>query len=196
MNILSIDFDWIMEPSIEAYNYFTGEHTLGPALAWEKVFELIPNLNIDCDLEKYKILYFLLKQVSKNIKSENIYVGFKHNEIYYFLEDIDPNEPINIYNIDHHHDIGYPENDNTILNLGNWVDHINKDKNLVNYTWICNKNSTSCPSNNLTHFYRTSDINIVDKVKFDKIFICASWEWVPLKYQGLFEILISAIDRK
>ena len=197
MNILSIDFDWIMEPSIEAYNYFIKEDPLGPAQSWERIFELIPNLNIDYDLNKYKTLFFVLKQVANNIHRDNIYVGYQHHELYYFLKDVSPEEPITIYNIDHHHDLGYPENDNTKLNIGNWVTYINKEKKLQNYTWIRNKNSSlnDLNYNNLNQFYHTTDINIIDTVRFDKIFICASWEWVPLKYKPLFEILVSAIDK-
>ena len=45
MNVLSIDFDWIMEPSIEAYNHISNTDRFGPLRTWEKIKAIIPGFD-------------------------------------------------------------------------------------------------------------------------------------------------------
>lgn len=204
MKVLSIDFDWIMEPSIEAYNCLSCGSPLGPAQIWSTIQHKIPNLNPECDLDKFTDLYFFLKDISKNIKSDNIFIGYNHDQIYDFIgKDV---KNLQIYNIDHHHDIGYPCSNNeedikqSLEGLGcaNWVHHINKSCELTEYIWVGNNNSIPPKDELITEynsFIYTTDLKTICKMSFDKIFICASWEWVPLKYRNLFDILTSVIDK-
>ena len=117
-----------------------------------------------------------------------------------FMEEFKEHK-INLYNIDHHHDMGYEGNNGAFDSLGvaNWVHFANKDMKLSSYTWIHNVNSIY-PTEELCEQYKrythTTDINILNNIQFDKIFLCASWEWVPLKYEPLFDILVSAIDKR
>ena len=207
MNILSIDLDWIMEPSIEAYNHITMEDRLGPARMWEKIMSIIPNINLDCDLSKFHNLYFLLLDKGKHLVFKDIYIGYDHHEIYNFLlnsTDITTDTPLHIVNIDHHHDLGYPElNDEqrafNELSIANWMYYINKDYNVQEYMWINNKNSLPPREQEiqqLKKYIHTTDLTILDHMHFDKIFFCTSWEWVPLKYETLFEVLVSTIDKR
>lgn len=202
MNVLSVDFDWIMEPSIEAYNHISRGDALGPLRTWGKIYEVIPALNPECDLNKFNILYHLLLDKGKTLTKEDIFIGFNHDQIYNFLKDY--NEKFNIVNIDHHHDMGYPQNGHDIeafeqLSVANWVHYINKNKELLSYTWIHNKNSLHPREeeiNNIKMYMHSTDIDLIENMKFDKIFLCASWEWVPPKYESLFDILVSTIDKR
>lgn len=198
MNVLSIDFDWIMEPSIEAYNHISNTDRFGPLRTWEKIKAIIPGFDPQCDLSKFHDLFFLLLDKSKKLKQEDICISFNHEEIYNFLSDYDN---INLYNVDHHHDMGYPQNGSEeiqdYINCANWVYHLNKNNKLKSYTWIHNINSIQ--NNNIENFCTyidTNDLDILKNIEFDKIFICASWEWVPIKYEPLFDVLISSVDKR
>lgn len=201
MNVLSIDFDWIMEPCIEAYNNMVQGSRLGPVRVWEQIHEIIPNFVPECDLEKFHKLFFFLLYKGKSLTKDDIYIGMNHDEINYFLKNV--NEKIYLYNVDHHHDLGYPSNDEDTnafeqLGVGNWVTFLNKEKKLSSYTWIHNKNSNHPrlkEIENLKRYSHSTDLAALEHITFDKIFICSSWEWVPLKYESLFDILITVIDK-
>lgn len=201
MNILSIDFDWIMEPSIEAYNHISRGERLGPLRTWEKIKEIIPNFNPQCDLNKFHILYFFLLDKGKKLTKKDIYIGLNHDEICHFLEN---DKKVNIYNIDHHHDIGYPKDEQDekayeSLSVANWVYFLQKEHKLSSYTWIHNQNSVHPKkeeADKIKRYSHSIDIDLLENIEFDKIFLCASWEWVPIEYEPLFDILVSTIDKR
>ena len=148
MNVLSIDFDWIMEPTIEAYNNLAhGHDPHGYAEIWKIIQNKMPGFEPECDLNKFTDLFFFLKSLAKNISKENIKIAFNHEEIYDFVKDC---EELTIYNIDHHHDMGYSkpserQEDNQSLleelGCGNWVSYLRKNNNLNQYCWVGNYNS-------------------------------------------------------
>ena len=63
-----------------------------------------------------------------------------------------------LFNIDHHHDIGY--NKTTVATkiirpeCGNWVKYLGDKDKLSEYIWICNDNS-DIPSSDLRKIYLT-----------------------------------------
>jgi len=201
LNILSIDFDWIMQPTIEAYNNLChGNSPLGPKEIWEQIEMTMPGFEAHCDLNRFTDLYFTLKEVIKNLTKDDCYVGLAHDELYKFMKMLDAKK-YNIYNIDHHHDLGYHITDESLdeqsISLANWAAKAHFDLNMYKYTWIHNPNSympEKIPEK--LKYTHTTDLRILDEIKFDKVFICASWEWVPLKYQNLFAILTSLVDNK
>jgi hypothetical protein len=140
-------------------------------------------------------------------ENSNVPVTIKnsHAEIIPFIKNNMKNSETHLefINIDHHHDLGYiePKNDEPITyGCANWVLYFSNYLHLpVSYTWINNINSElpentnkNITINSFTPFLET--INLAEK--FDAIFICASWEWVPIKYQPLFNILTSIIQKK
>lgn len=199
MNILSVDFDWIMQPTIEAYNNMVHGYTkLGPKEVWEHIEKNIPGFEPLCDLNRFTDLYFFLKDHSKNLYKEDIYIGFNHDELYRFMDDLNAKKYL-VYNVDHHHDLGYRLDEQPLeeqpITLANWAEKAHENLNMYKYVWIHNANS--CLPEKIPDklkYTHTTDIRLLDGVKFDKIFICASWEWVPLKYQNLFAILTSLFD--
>lgn len=190
-----------MEPSIEAYNNIVKGNRMGPVRIWEQIHEIIPSFNPQCDLDKFHKLFFFLLYKGKDLTKNDIYIGMDHSEINFFLKDV--SNSINLYNVDHHHDLGYPSGDDddyafSQLGVGNWVTFLNMEKKLNSYTWIHNKNSNHPrikEINNLKSYSHSIDLAMLEHIKFDKIFICGSWEWVPLKYESLFDILITVIDK-
>lgn len=186
MKIITIDFDIIMAPSIDLYNNISGS-------PWEERFKRHPLLKLaDADYAIYhKLTQYLLYVVPKMNKN-NIHFIANHQNVLNYL--INTKEPIDIINIDHHHDIIYNGNLEELA-CDNWVAWIDKEYKLNSYLWIHNENSRFVTNKN------------VEKVKFDyskkcfhdyehetykqysipdKLIICLSGEWVPPQYKPLF----------
>jgi hypothetical protein len=118
---------------------------------------------------------------------------------------------LNIINIDHHHDLGYDERDDTkegtlnSPNCGNWAKFLFDSNKMKNYIWIKNVNSVGIVrekvneqmikyeilEKNFCEFY-----NEILNLNFDKIFICLSPEWVPEHYHPLFFLMLDLINQK
>lgn len=184
-NILTIDFDIIMEPSISLYNnqvpgtdwnYLSSTNSYGSIL--------IGNYNTYNKLTNY--LLYLTKKLSK----EQIHIIFDHDDVIQFLN---PEESYIVTNIDHHHDCGYkqPEESKTeTLNCGNWVKYV---PNLVKYFWVKNPNSSLHPTEEI----QTADINDMNLNNLticDELFLCFSIPWVPPCNQALFYIWLDILN--
>ena len=193
IKILSVDLDWIMEPSINMYNGLASGNT-----NLDEFLKQNPGISLEGDLDKYKTLSIYLKNICNKITlPDRIQFRINHDEIINCIDNIWKldKEKYDIYNIDHHHDCGYGiEKYSDVvdqgLTCGNWVMYC---KNLRNYTWINNKNS-DCGLideiiEKLTQFTYVSDINLINFINFDYVFVCLSPGWVPNKYFPLFDIL-------
>ena len=186
MNIISIDFDIIMAPSIELYNSFEQR------TAYENYYFNLFN----ADLTIYsKLTEWLLKWIPM-INSSNIYFIESHEQIMNFIPQT--KEEINLINIDHHHDLGYapPEElDKQCLTCGNWGRHLLKNNLIKNYTWIKNGNSRKC----FNKEYDFNSKNFYDfdfsYLKPDMIIICLSAPWVPEQYYPLYNLWISMASK-
>ena len=152
------------------------------------------------DLQHYTYLICLLnKVIDENTK---IYVAFNHKMILDFLkDDID----LNIINIDHHHDLGY-KYDGEMENptCANWARHLFEENKMKNYIWANNANSQmplDIVADRLKSYnYIVEDFNqLKDKIaniKYEKVFICLSPEWVPPYCQTLFFGLLDMLNDK
>ena len=121
------------------------------------------------------------------IKSHHLLLKYHENET-------------SIYNIDHHHDLGYKETDdpklieNKIYREGNWLLHLIHNNIINKYVWINNINSDLKSPHlnevrNLEYYHHSIDINILNNLNFDKVVICESFEYE--KTSLLFELLKS-----
>lgn len=187
-----------MQPTIEAYNHMVNaDSPLGCLDVWQTINNVIPGLEPSCDLNKFTELYFTLKEILKTVPKENVYIGVNHSELYDILSD-DLDKKITMYNVDHHHDLGYmPMTGDEDVTVANWMYKLNQTHKVNRYIWISNANSRVPLQETIDtfkHYTNTNDLKVVKGVKFDKIFICGSWEWVPPKYRNLFNILVSLID--
>ena len=190
INILSVDFDWIMEPCIELYNNSIKETT-----PLDDVLKTSPGINIHPDYKKYYILVKLLNNICKDLPKENIQIVDHHPQIVDCIINWNINDKYRIYNIDHHHDCGYGVDDSAGvmeqgLQCGNWVHYCT---NLRKYVWINNKNSDTILPEEITsaipNYHYTYDINILNYVKFDYVFLCLSPAWIPEGCWPLFDAL-------
>ena len=192
VNILSVDFDWIMAPSIDLYN--------GAACDNINVEDSCPatlNVTLRPDYNKYKQLGIYLKNITDKIgEKSKIVFADKHRSLITCINDkwkLDV--PLHVYNIDHHHDCGYEMSIEdcmkTGIDSGNWA--IGCDK-IKKYTWIGNNNSetitiTDEKINKFGEFTMVYDINAINYINFDYVFVCLSPGWIPKELWPLYELL-------
>lgn len=189
VNVTTIDFDIIMEPSISFYNNLVDIEN--PVEDYIKDFSFIANIPANLDIYEY-LTRFIIQSLENVTK---VYFVSSHDSIINILKQIPHDEPIEVTNIDHHHDIGY-ELQSWILplttyNCGNWVKYA-KDRKLIDtYTWIHNtKFDPVDPAGEhyLDNEIALENINLEKKSKdVDFLIICASYEWVPPIYHPLFQ---------
>ena len=186
MKIVTIDFDIIMAPSIDLYNNFSGS-------PWEERYKRHPLLKL-CDADNilyHRIIQYLLWVVPK-MKKENIHFIANHQSVLNYL--VNCNEPIDVINVDHHHDIVYSEGLKK-LTCGNWVSWIDKEYKLNSYLWVHDNNSRFPKEEDVTvkyekkNFLECKDEEYKEHSIPDKLIICLSGEWVPPQYKHLFFVL-------
>lgn len=192
INILSVDFDWIMEPSINMYN----DHIRGSTTI-DEILKNNPGIVVKPDIQKFYTLFTLINVISNWIDNPNHFViADNHQEIVDTINTKwDIQDKYTLYNIDHHHDCGYDvktleDIDNQNVQCGNWVHWI---KNLDKYIWINNKNSDTFMTQEIFYaipkYQMSYDINLIRNVKFDYLFLCLSPGWTPKEFWPLFDTI-------
>lgn len=179
--IVTIDFDIIMGPSISIYNNWVGYNNTVDDVMKDFSCLSLPN----ADLDKYRILTNFIRSVDK----DKISFITRHREMEKFVSEF--NEPIELVNIDHHHDIDYFGVDTKEVLDGNWVKYYFDQGKVDKYCWVNNVNSDP-PADRLAseypceHFYFSQEV--LDELHPDKLIICLSPEWVPSMYHSLFTL--------
>lgn len=196
MNVLSIDFDIIMEPTINYYNDWINK-------GWKSLCSENPGfITAKASFCNYNLILHILEKIL-NFDTP-IYIAYNHKTIVNFLQN---DNDLVIYNIDHHHDLGYGNlvsKDETLnnLNCGNWAKYLFDNNQLKKYVWLKNNNSIN-PSEDLKKDYNYEIESFIDyihkdffNINFDKVYICLSPEWVSPYYFDLFMGLIEWIEIK
>lgn len=186
--ILTIDFDVIMAPSIELYNDIIGDNK-----GIDKVIKQYPLLEytLTADLYVYEILTRELIKLFKYLPAEKVCFVKEHQDL---IKCVDEYESFTLFNIDHHHDIGYNRTMPTTKVLrpecGNWVKWLKDKGRIDSYYWACNNNS-AMPTGGLSKMYLTDSVEIKEfdfgvLADIDKLIICNSPQWVPPNIQALY----------
>ena len=189
-DVLSIDLDFILYPCIHNYSSlingrFSREEN------WDKIKQ-ITKINFDICQERVNFL----KQILNRYKGQNIYNADNHSTILKVINNL----PVNIVNIDHHHDIFYTGYHQKAIEIGspsncsNWVYRLFCNHQLNSYTWIKNdtsepfKGKMDCPRLEID-FSNIDSFDLLSK-SFDFIFIANSLHYCPIgEEQKLLEIL-------
>ncbi len=185
-NIVTIDFDIIMAPSIELYNNFINESFSVEDIAIN-INDLIKYSN--ADLNKYSYITMYLFHLFNFLSEENIHFVFDHDQVYDYIEE---GYSYNIFNIDHHHDCGYPKANSTLY-CGNWVIKIDENNALNKYLWITNENSSPFPEDLSVDKYKKvllNNYNLFEIPNPDLLVICASFAWIPIQFVPLFHMWV------
>lgn len=183
-NILTIDFDIIMAPSIQYYN------DLVPQTKWTELLKSPYYQLALIDTDIYKNLTNYIINCFSILDSTQFHFIHSHEQVYNYLL---PKEKYTIINIDHHHDMGYNKDDceeNIQINgCANWVQYISFKNQLDKYIWIHNDNSIR-PHQNLIHIltddWEIKDFNLNNLSSPDLLIICLSEPWIPPMYHNLF----------
>ena len=133
MNIVTIDFDIIMGPSIGLYNNLINSETRASDLIKD-----FPYLNCaNADLNTYEFLTRYYINVLKKLDKSKIYFIKSHEQV---VPLVSKNRDANLINIDHHHDLGYSDKEEP-LNCGNWAKILKDEGKIKDYIWLNNGNS-------------------------------------------------------
>lgn len=183
MYILTIDFDIIMEPSINFYNNMVPNISQEDLATWPMMAAAQANL------ETYNKLTKFLLDITRYVDKEHIHFIQSHEQV---IKYIPTDKPLTLVNIDHHHDIGYDsKGDKDCANCGNWAKWvIEHSTEKITFNWINNPNSYN-PSE-IKDMELISYQNIIQQVdlttykKPDEVIICYSEAWIPLQFRPLF----------
>lgn len=220
MRALSIDLDYIMEPSIETY------HEIGyddnPSKRWKNYFHENKNIN-DFPINEKNLQYCFSIFLRAIRTCHNISFSYNHDSI---LDDLIRYDDIELINIDHHDDVIYPsdlpENSqdldesemnslscsydeikyNSIVHEGNWISLLNIQNKLNSYSFIGNEKSIdfshskkSFIKSHIPKFqYFTRDQYIFDNYNFDYIFVCLSPQYIPPCHWHYFSLFLIAAE--
>jgi hypothetical protein len=184
MKITTIDFDIIMHPCIDIFNDsdLTADQYLNR-------YDFLGHMAADLEL------YVQLTNFILSFDKEKIVFIYAHSDIIDHLKEI--TEPIDLYNIDYHHDVIYEENINwksplKEYNEGNWVKKLWDDGKIKKYVWLKDYKSEN-PSSKVEKKYITSKhfiylYNLNELKDSDKIYISLSPEWIPSYYTCLYDL--------
>jgi hypothetical protein len=206
-NILSIDLDIIMHPSIDLYNeeIFADED---PDELWKDLEETYHYQEHSTLSYDEKTVLELAKLIHKN-KSKPFHFITSHEEIVTILKNSPTynQENYNLVNIDFHHDLWYTEEDFPYIvkedgyDCTNWLGYLYLKKKIAQMTWMKAPNSSK-PNlkiyggkfqlNTLTlrEFFR------LEEQDFDEVFVCLSPQWIPPQHRFFYEIFKLIVSKE
>ena len=180
-NILTIDFDIIMDNSIELYN------SMG--MPWEERFQRHPVLKtLPMEATHFQRITQFLIQLYTTIEIDKVHFIEQHHKILDYLTD----DEYHIINVDHHHDWAYKDIDFEKpiekVDCGNWVKALSDQGKLLSYTWIKNETSIGPKEEQNFTIYNLKDCTLFNFSNIDEVYIVLSPEFVPPYYYSLFYI--------
>lgn len=189
--------DWIMAPSIAAYNHFVRTNT-GRSLD-DVLKTYAPGITTKADMEKFYQIMNLIINCSA-LGEKNTGWSYSHDDIINFLQ-LKEGQKIHLFNVDHHHDLGYEDNANSPyyrVNCANWVSDLNRNNHLASYCWVNNETSQNPDEEQiqvLPEYLTSKDIYILKRIPFDKVFIATSPDWIPGDYHPLLWTATKTLSR-
>tara|TARA_R100000030_G_C3249156_1_gene122522 strand:- start:645 stop:1415 length:771 start_codon:yes stop_codon:yes gene_type:complete len=208
--VLSIDLDYIMEPSIEKYNGLAFD--LNTKRRWDQLYGDTNYDENSFEIEEDNFLFCFDVFCKSIMNCKNVTFGYDHDEILYSIKNWNN---IDLINIDWHDDViegayfryyddvkvaskrEYNDVKNNKVTEGNWGAWLHSQQKLNSFTWICADNSGSVEKNNaiksllkkrFNHF--TKDNYKFENYKFDHIFVCLSPQYIPPKHWTKFILFL------
>lgn len=201
-NVLSVDMDYIVGGCINLYNDLVGNEDLQGDAFWERIREEIGLGKYLCySKEKFEFCKRLVVKNAAALPKENVLFAKEHDMILELLcqRREQAFEMLNVYNIDHHHDIYYDHGvyeleHYQLTDLSNWVYYLGFNKKLYRYQWLRNETSGRFSEDNLRElcFIADQDSLIENpekllEIDFDYVFVCLSADFFPDIYWHLFD---------
>lgn len=198
--VLSIDWDYFQDVTKKQIcNYPDGMETLGELnnLVWAvRYSDMYPDFNpydVKINDKLFDDMIAIIKNQKKGIPAR---IAESHMQCYHFVRyEFNPGDPIELYNIDMHHDLF---NDNKDLDCGNWILHLMKPYE-VYLSWF--NRSVSLDAYKLPKKHKnirmyTDSLDEIRNMQFDGIFLCKSGAWIPPHLDLSFITMANAIADK
>ena len=130
--VLSIDLDYICEPYIELYSHLPRQFLVDKH--WDVMFSNLKYNSNNFDINPDNLLYCVDVFSRALMNCSNVAFGMTHDSILYALEE---KNNIELFNIDHHHDVAYNEEVEQdlikwdVVFESNWVEYLNVHERLA-----------------------------------------------------------------
>lgn len=185
-NIISIDFDICMWQDIQIYNDSISSASRDSVDRLVKTMPLLGYVRFDA--HAYRAIANILIEMKQLIGKDNIHFIINHEEILQYLP---KDEEFNLYNIDHHHDMGYEEKIGVRPQCGDWVCHAYDKYPMKKYYWVSDDLGVE-PDTDKYEVQRLrvnsfSYHNILPETS--KVIVCLSPTWVPSQFYPLYDLL-------
>lgn len=142
------------------------------------------------DAHAYQSITNLLMEAKDIIGADNIYFIINHEQI---LSLLPKDKEFNLYNLDHHHDMGYEEKIGVRPQCGDWVCHAYDKHPMKKYYWVTDDLGID-PDYETAEKYavqrlRVNSFNFKSLLpETDKIVVCLSPTWVPSQFHPFFHL--------
>lgn len=184
MNLLTIDFDWIMAPVINAYNDMVGSHEDDIIGLWQLIKRRMPGINFQPDWN----LFAKIRSICE-MYAGRLYKIQNHDQVVPFCE-----AGVEVLiNLDHHHD--YYGGDGLTFDCSNWVKRLEFRKQFKKYIWIPSPTSILELDKKPNFFTASSEpMDTLRKYTIDQVVLCQSPQWLSPECNELWEMFTSTLD--
>lgn len=184
MEILSIDIDILFKDCFKYQNFIDTDLTAKQS--WQVIEWKTGTQDYEIDMN---CLNFIKNVIREKCKQSKFYVIEEHDEIIDIIKNTGKKYNI-VTNFDYHHDISYL-NDDSQLNIENWVKHGKNEDLIGGYLWVHQDSSEMCVSPPFNFLHSSWKELHLDNIKdFDIVVICVSPYFTPFKHWNIVKELI------
>lgn len=186
--VLSIDYDYFLRATHpDAWHYYPdcGREFSNTVTNIVWVERYATAKAFDQDMEKLFIvdqdsLRKVITYLTDETTIRTCLVADSHASIYPFIKELaNGGEPVEVVNIDHHHDSWDNEKG---LNCGNWLKLLLDEGVVTSATWCCDDGKAFTEKESRAD-KRVHRVNVLERAlskgPFDALFICRSGTWTP-----------------
>ena len=191
--ILSIDFDYFLDTDIDTRNdkFPDGQDDIPPnelESLWNYFYDKYPEiLNIGVIND-----FYICCDILSHLRPDKVFIADSHKDIAELFPLIDPEDDLEVINVDFHHDNYISSGDK--LDCANWVRHLKIQRPNTEIKWIKREDSDSNSLLGEFPYEQTEDLNTIEG-GFDYVFLCFSPEWTPPHLRSYFRTLCTYFNR-
>lgn len=197
IKILSIDFDYFIKATIEERNtkFPNGLDEAPKELLeqmWREAYMIHPEIKDIGVVPSYDFMCYFLSH--RNF--DKVLIADSHKEIKQLIDQVPKNTPLEVYNIDFHHDMYHYFTSGDECNCGNWARKLLIEDRFYNsdYTWIKRQDSDVMTLGGEVPCRKKTYLKTALRgIKFDYVFICKSPEWTPPHLDTKYEYMLKCL---
>lgn len=188
VRVLSIDWDFFINASESQRNDLfpdSGNEYLSQYLqdyVWKSRYAYSPNLDLigTKDLDSlHELLGNFIKEDQHHHDLRTLFTD-SHRHIYDFIMGVtDLEDQIEVYNIDHHHDLYHYQVSGERVNCGSWGTALKEDRPNCKMFWTKNADSVTFDITGDRVDAKYKSFSELNKITFDYLFMCKSGMWSP-----------------